>query len=354
LSPAIRRFSKAFLLVLAAVGCPRAASAVKTDTVILVNGDRITGEVKALSRGKLDYSTDDAGRLSIEWERVTRIQSPNPFEVEMGSGMKYFGKLENGEADGTVVIRDTTAVTVRIPDVVAITPLNASLLLRTRGFLDVGFTLAKANKATTFSLSGETDYRGPKLGTRLAFDSYAQGQESSPTVTRNAGQLTLAWFLPKRWSAFGLGAVEQNDELDLDVRYTGGGGMARVLQKSNRSDISAAAGLVATRERFDVGGDSTSAVDESSNLEGLLLLGWNAYQFNTPKLDFSTTLELFPSLSEAGRVRGELNLRIKYELFPDFDVGIKLTDTFDSKPPEESISKNDYVTTLTIGWSYRR
>jgi hypothetical protein len=103
-----------------------------------------------------------------------------------------------------------------------------------------------------------------------------------------------------------------------------------------------------------VGGDSTSAVDESSNLEGLLLLGWNAYQFNTPKLDFSTTLELFPSLSEAGRVRGELNLRIKYELFPDFDVGIKLTDTFDSKPPEESISKNDYVTTLTIGWSYRR
>ena len=57
-------------------------------------------------------------------------------------------------------------------------------------------------------------------------------------------------------------------------------------------------------QRFDVGGDSTSAVEESSNLEGLVLLGWNAYQFNTPKLDFSTTLELFPSLSEAGRVRG--------------------------------------------------
>ena len=322
--------------------------------MVLGNGDRITGEVKGLSRGKLDYSTDDAGRLSIEWERVARIQSPNPFEVEMGSGVKYFGRLENGEADGSVVIRDSVVVTVRIHDVVTITPLNAGLFQRMRGFLDVGFTLAKANQATTFSLSGETDYRGPKLGTRLSFDSYVQGQEFSPTTTRNAGTLTFAWFLPKRWSAFGLGAVEQNDELDLNLRVTGGGGMARVLQRSNRGDLSAAAGLVATSERFDVGGDSTTAVEERSNLEGLLLLGWNAYRFDTPKLDFSTTVELYPSFTEAGRVRGEVSLRLKYELFPDFNVGINLNDTFDSDPPGEDIATNDYITTLTIGWSYRR
>ena len=43
-----------------------------------------------------------------------------------------------------------------------------------------------------------------------------------------------------------------------------------------------------------------------------------------------------------------------YELFNDFNTGIRFTDTFDSRPLEESASKNDYVTTLTIGWSYRR
>jgi hypothetical protein len=45
---------------------------------------------------------------------------------------------------------------------------------------------------------------------------------------------------------------------------------------------------------------------------------------------------------------------VKYELFPDFNVGVTITDTFDSKPPEEDATKNDFVSTVTIGWSYRR
>ena len=43
-------------------------AAPKTDVVILVNGDRITGEVKALEKGILSYSTDSIGTISIEWE----------------------------------------------------------------------------------------------------------------------------------------------------------------------------------------------------------------------------------------------------------------------------------------------
>jgi hypothetical protein len=33
---------------------------------------------------------------------------------------------------------------------------------------------------------------------------------------------------------------------------------------------------------------------------------------------------------------------------------VQFTDNFDSRPPEADVSKNDYITTLTIGWSYRR
>ncbi len=81
---------------------------------------------------------------------------------------------------------------------------------------------------------------------------------------------------------------------------------------------------------------------------------WSAFRFDTPKLDLSTAFALYPSLSQAGRVRGQLELRLKYELFKDFLAGILFTDTFDSRPPEEGAAKNDYITTLTIGWSYRR
>jgi len=97
------------------------------------------------------------------------------------------------------------------------------------------------------------------------------------------------------------------------------------------------------------------AQDETgTNLEGLLVGSFDAFRFDSPKLDLATSLFLYPSLSTAGRLRGEATIRLKYELLPDFNVGISATDTFDSDPPEETATTNDFITTFTIGWSYRR
>src|SRR5262245_34391723 len=105
-SPSVRR--RIVRLALAAalvIVLPRAASAGKTGLVHLRNGDRMTGEVKGLSRGKLDYSTDDVGGLSIEWEKVARVRSPHVVEVEVASGFRYYGPLDSTDTDAFVVVR---------------------------------------------------------------------------------------------------------------------------------------------------------------------------------------------------------------------------------------------------------
>ena len=63
---------------------------------------------------------------------------------------------------------------------------------------------------------------------------------------------------------------------------------------------------------------------------------------------------MFPSFTTLGRVRTDLGTRVRYELFRDFTVGIDFTDSFDNQPPEATASTNDFVTSFTIGWSYRR
>ena len=42
----------------------------RTDVVTLPNGDRITGEIKRLERGRLEFKTDDAGTLYLEWDKI--------------------------------------------------------------------------------------------------------------------------------------------------------------------------------------------------------------------------------------------------------------------------------------------
>mgnify|MGYP006959942083 CR=1 FL=1 len=51
------------------------ARAERTDVVFLHNGDRITGEVKSLSRGKLEFKTDHMGTVFIEWDDIRKIIS---------------------------------------------------------------------------------------------------------------------------------------------------------------------------------------------------------------------------------------------------------------------------------------
>ena len=350
----IRQFGLLAVLGLAALR-PGTLFAQKTDVLVLQNGDRITGEVKGLSRGKLDYNTDDAGRPSIEWVKVNRLTSSHYFEVEVASGAKYFGRLAETGRDGAIVVKLDRADTLAVPNVVRISPLNAAFLQRVTAYLDLGFSYAKANEATTFNMDAEIEYRGSRYGSSIYVESYAQGQEDVATTTRNTGELQGTYYLPDRWSIVGLAQAEQNDELNLALRLTLGGGASRIFHQSNTGELAAAAGLVVTRERFQPAEDDPAAAEEEqTNLEGLLYGQWDAFRYDTPKLDFSTSLSLYPSLSTLGRVRGELAMRIKYEVFRDFNVGLKFTDTFDSDPPEETASTNDFISSVTIGWSYRR
>jgi len=344
---AVRKAGPALALLVAVVCWARPASAAKTDVVILRNGDHITGEVKGLARGKLDFSTDDAGRLSIEWEKIARLTSIHPFDAEDRTGLRHFGRLNPPGRDGILVFESGRTDT--LPSVIEMTSLNAALVERLTAYLDLGFTLAKANQATTFSSSGMVAYRSASLGSQFTFDSYAQGQESVPTTTRNTLRQSVSWYLPARWSAVALMQFEQNEELDLDHRVTLGGAVERMLQQTNQMELSLGAGLVGTQEQFN----STASGTENTGLEGLLAANWDVFHFDSPKLDFSTDVAMFPSLSQAGRVRGQGNLRLVYELFKDFNTGIRLTETFDSRPPEGA-TKNDYVVEFTIGWSYRR
>lgn len=313
--------------------------------VVLLNGDRFTGEVKGMSRGKLDLSTDDAGRVSIEWVKVARVTSTYFYEVELASGRKYYGLLHPPEEGATgFVVMDQQPLA--IPEVVSMTPLDAAFWSRLKAYLDLGLTIAKSKRATTFNAAGEVAYRGDRIGTRVTFDAYGQDDENAAAVTRGAISLSGDYYFT-RWRASILAGAEQNDELGLELRLSLGGGAAYPFVRSNSTELWAAAGLVATSERYVAG-------DPRGNLEGYLNGTWEAFRYDSPKLDLVVALSLFPGLTDFGRVRGELEARVKYELVTDFNAGLAFSATFDSRPPDPAASKTDYVTTFTVGWSYRR
>ncbi len=90
----------------------------------------------------------------------------------------------------------------------------------------------------------------------------------------------------------------------------------------------------------------------TAGCDGFTFVQYSAFRRRSPKLDSTITFALVPSLTDAGRVRGELNVSISVEVIHNFFVGLSGFDTFDSGPPDTSLTKNDYGVTPSLRWKF--
>ncbi len=82
-----------------------AAAAPKTDVVTLVNGDRITGEIKGLEHNQLRFSTDHLGTIYVEWDKIEQLVSDQYLLLERSDGTRYYGQLVAGARDAELLVR---------------------------------------------------------------------------------------------------------------------------------------------------------------------------------------------------------------------------------------------------------
>jgi len=319
-----------------------AAHAQKTDSVWIRNGDRITGEVKSLSKGLLKYSTDDLGTVYVEWDKVDRISSRATFEVQLRSGEKLFGTLGLARSGRLVLGADT----LLLADIVRITSIKRRMLDRVTGYLDLGMTYQKAHNTLQVSSGAKATYRGPQAESIVEFSTFREERDDASETSRLTTSLTERLLFADRWAAGLAVGFERNEELDLAGRLRLMPFVGRMLMRSNHVDLVATAGLVGTRERY-VTTDSASL-----SVEGLLAATYSAFRYDRPKLDAAITSQIYPSLSIRGRVRLQNDLRVSYELVKDFMATVTVFDSYDNKPQAAAAPKHDFGTTLAISWTF--
>ena len=143
------------------------ALAQKTDVVYLTNGDRITGDVKRLERGRLLVKTQSMGSIYLEWTAVEQVVSDKHLQLELTDGRRVLGSLHR--AFGSQI-----------------------------------------SVATVF---GETE--------ELLVESVVQS--GADTKRGNIGGSDRN-YLENHWFWTGLANIDRNDELGIDSRFSAGGG----------------------------------------------------------------------------------------------------------------------------------
>lgn len=323
------------------------AMAAESDVVIFVNGDRLTGEVKSLERGKLRFKTAATDTISIEWDDVASLASDQNIQVETEGGDRYLGHLvANSDAREIIVQTSSDSVSLPAEHIVFMNPIEDKGFERFDGDITAGFNFAKASEVKQAQFGLELEARSETRIFGLDISSVTSDSAEVDSSQRHALDLSYKRLRKNRWFTGAIARLDRNDELGLDLRTSLGIGGGRYVRQTNSSTLALTGGLQLSRE--NVAGN----LDDEDTVEAFAGLSWDWFRYDTPELDFSTELEIIPNLTDAGRIRADLDISVKWEMIEDLFWEIEFYDSFDSDPVVPGAEDNDYGVITSLGWEF--
>jgi len=317
----------------------------KVDVVTLRNGDRITCDIKKLDRSVLTISTDPLGTVTVHWGDIATLASPRQFDLQLASGEHYLGALTAAAPGQIDIALDTGgSLSFSMRDIVRLAPIGASMWSRMDGGIDAGFSFTQADLETHWTLNGSATYRSPRYLLSANLSSQVTIREDADSVKRNSLSLNGNRSFGNRWYTTGWTQLQQNQELSLDLRALGGGGIGRDVSHTDHRLFSLYAGLAYTHEQFS---------GEPSEQSAEAALGTQLDFFTPGHEDFQITNSVISYYALTGRSRFRLELQSTYrhEFYKDFYWSLNGFESLDSSPPQDTKS-NDFGVSITLGWKF--
>lgn len=318
----------------------------KTDVVTLANGDRITGEIDRLDRGRLEFKTDDAGTLYLEWDKLSSLVSKRFVEVVTSDGLRYFGSLGAADSGSIAVVGTDATHRLAMAEVTIIRAIGTSFWNRLDGSIDAGFNYTRSSGVAQLNVNWDTVYRRPASQGRLTVSLTAtEKEDDSGRDDRGYAEFSYLKYPWQRWFVTLVGRFETNESLGLTLRSQVGAAVGPRLVNSNRAQMAVGGGMVLNNEQ---GVD----VESTQNVEALFVFRTSYFTYDRPKTNIDVSLQYYPSLSNAGRQRLQLDAGVKREFWKDLFLSLTGYNTYDSRPPNPAADTNDVGFVMSIGWTY--
>ncbi len=322
------------------------ALADKTDVIYLKNGDRVTGEIKSLLRGKLTFSTDHMGTIAIEWDDILEIVSDTGQVIELTDGKRIYGPLTKPENTDLLLVKTSQGQeVVDTLDVIAMYPVASGFWDRLDLTANLGFSWDKGSNVGKYNFGFDSVYRRTKSQTRANFSSEITTQAEATDTSRTVFDTNHTIFMEnKKFRAY-FGNLERNDELGLDLRVIAGAGYGWIPVRSQSSWFSLGAGLNINHEIPSTGASET-------NLEAAGMMTYEFYKYSTPERSFRVDMQIFPSITDFGRWRAAFSTDFRFEIFNDLFWKLNFYANYDSSPLSIEGSSSDYGITSSVAYKF--
>ena len=317
------------------------------DSVVLKNGDRITGSAQSITSDVVKLKSTPLGDLEIALGEVDNITTSAPIRLETPD-LVTDGVVQ-GLEDGAVRVGSGAEVR-SIPTADLIVPMPP---VEWTGSVNVGGQISTGNterRAVSAGAEAIRRTREDRLRLRGTFD-YAEDKDTSPTAADNSwrlsqrrtyGQAKYDYFLSKKMYLLATTSGE-NDELSrLHLRFTGGAGVG--YQWYDRDDLSVLTevGLSYVDEDYSGGPDTDFLA-----ARGALSVRWTIMD----GLKLLHDSEVFPSLEESDDFYARLDTRLQATLTDNLFAQFQWILDYDNTPAQGR-QRDDHRLLASVGWSF--
>ncbi len=203
--------------------------AASADTVVMKNGDTVSGTILEIKGDELKMEAEHMGTVSIDFDEVSSFSADGPLGVELTGGTRVVGAVE-WTRDGSASVRaEPGTIEFAAADLISVGPPKIPDPDRPRwhGSIAIGI---KGESGNSEELDGNLVFRTTRETEDLFLETYASAeysQEEGERTTdrqRVGGRLESMFTRTRFW--YGALDLERDDfkEINLRTSLTGGVG----------------------------------------------------------------------------------------------------------------------------------
>jgi putative salt-induced outer membrane protein YdiY len=309
------------------------------DEVKLKNGDRVSGKLLQLAKGKLHFQTPHSGKLAIDWGQVTSVRSDVKVRVLLATGEVLEGKLSTSQ-EGKLRVETEGPVPPVDVEFAKVTRFNEAPA-QWHGNVNLAVRATDGNTHTTSFLAAGEATRETEKDLILLRSIFRYGERSGHLQERNS--YALAKYLYRIYEGLYVYASAEilSDRFkDLRLGTVMSVGAGYEVVKEPWGDLAVEAGLAYFDNNFREGKDESHMGGRfSARLRLALPLGFELKDLFTyyPNFEDSADWQIRNEATLGTALGGGWNL-----------LGGVITE-FDNEPPE---GLEEYDNTYFVGLGF--
>lgn len=311
------------------------------DTVLLNNGDRLTGTVDSISGGRVLLKTDYAGHVPIKLDAIAELQTEQEFDVFSSAG-RVKGRFAATAGEQQLVVDnqpspiDLTLVKTAGQSNLALTRLAPEWSSRA----DLAAKFVNGNTNTEqYSALIESSLKREKVTHSVSL--LVSNEKAEEETTKDELDLDYLYkrFLSEKWYASGNAEYFEDPLKDVDSRITLGAGIGYQFWDDSFGSLSTDLGVSAVREDLDGENETNPAVRWG--------LEYRRFLFSKKMEGFHKQSVLFIPDSDRGEVL-QSSTGVRYALNDRIDATARVDLNHETEPAPGN-SKTDVTYNLGVG-----